>query len=411
MFLYITEVDISKDDGPGINEREFISSLLEQADDVLCAVPYPSRPENHLDVRVHYVPVSNGPRLLRFASFAIGVLRWARDVHRQTPLHGVGIRIGVLSFLPQLLSRTLRVPIFLKTLAGYGIFAPDAERRFRLVAPLLRPSYAGAARTAVLADTVSRAYMDWLGETFAISPGKLVLVPNGANTDVFSPGDRAVVRHNLSLEHFEFLIGYVGALHGWRNLSQLLDAFAGAALPSRTGLLLVGKGPDRAELEAKCIQLGIAERVVFTGHVGYDQVPEYMRALDLAVDPTVIEMKLEKKSVFGSFSQKIPQYLGCGIPVLAWDVPDNAYIVEHDVGYLIPFGEPHTVSQRMAEHLALSNSDRMSMGVRARQLAISELSIRVLAARRLDLWRQHSSRDSSRARGIFGIDEAGVREE
>ena len=55
-FVYLTEVDISVDNGPGINEREFVSALLRRhRDEVVCVLPEPQRPEVFYDAGIRYV--------------------------------------------------------------------------------------------------------------------------------------------------------------------------------------------------------------------------------------------------------------------------------------------------------------------------------------------------------------------
>ncbi len=55
-FIYITEYDISIDNGPGINEREFVNILLsEQHDEFVYIISYPTHPEIYYDSRVEYV--------------------------------------------------------------------------------------------------------------------------------------------------------------------------------------------------------------------------------------------------------------------------------------------------------------------------------------------------------------------
>ena len=55
-FAYVTEVDVSVDNGRGINEREFVKILLEDyADEVTCVLPEPEFPRNFSDPAIRYV--------------------------------------------------------------------------------------------------------------------------------------------------------------------------------------------------------------------------------------------------------------------------------------------------------------------------------------------------------------------
>lgn len=391
MYLYITDIDLSQDNGPGINEREFVDALVAQTDDVVCIAPLPAAPERYSNPRVHYIDMGRGGKLRKQALFASGLLKFVSSLAQPGQVRGVATRLGMLPIVPALVSRRLKVPLLLKTLAGYGIFSAEAEPRFRAIAWGLRPLYQYAISRAVIADTVSHAYVRWLQEEFRIPPDRLTLIPNGANTTTFRPGERSEARRIVSLERFDVLIGYVGALHGWRNLPQLIDAFAQASLPDGVGLVFVGEGPSRQDLQAQVNARGLADRVVFTGHVPYTTVPVYMQALDVAVDLTVIDMKLrDGSSVVGSFSQKIPQYLASGLPVLAWDVPDNRFIADEDLGALARYRHDRDLVDAIERLTALDPDSRVQMGGRSRRYAEEHFSAAALARRRLDLWQQVS---------------------
>jgi glycosyltransferase involved in cell wall biosynthesis len=49
--------------------------------------------------------------------------------------------------------------------------------------------------------------------------------------------------------------------------------------------LLVGGGPQENELKALTVQLGIEDKVVFTGRVPHDQVQRYYNLIDILVYP------------------------------------------------------------------------------------------------------------------------------
>ena len=55
-FIYITEYDISIDNGPGINEREFVKSLYKELkEQIVCVIPSPAYPKKYFDSRIKYV--------------------------------------------------------------------------------------------------------------------------------------------------------------------------------------------------------------------------------------------------------------------------------------------------------------------------------------------------------------------
>src|SRR5205085_3283125 len=70
--------------------------------------------------------------------------------------------------------------------------------------------------------------------------------------------------------------------------------------------LIVGDGSDRLRLEQKARQLGVAERVIFAGHISEEEKPDHYRLADAYVMPSSGE----------GFGIVYLEALACGIPVI-----------------------------------------------------------------------------------------------
>ena len=98
-------------------------------------------------------------------------------------------------------------------------------------------------------------------------------VPNGVDLSRFAPlaadGRSGPADDGLQLgwPSGEPVIGTVAALRREKNLFRLLQAFGKVAQDMPARLVVVGDGAERAGLEAAAHQLGIADRVCFTGHM------------------------------------------------------------------------------------------------------------------------------------------------
>ncbi|MGH6944066.1 MAG: glycosyltransferase [Geminicoccaceae bacterium] len=100
------------------------------------------------------------------------------------------------------------------------------------------------------------------------------------------PRDRAEVRASLGLPADAFVLGHVGRFY-WRKNHRFVIEVAAALLrhEPRVWLLLVGDGPRQGEIEAFARDLGIADRVIFTGACA--DVPRLLRgAMDAYVFPS-----------------------------------------------------------------------------------------------------------------------------
>lgn len=84
------------------------------------------------------------------------------------------------------------------------------------------------------------------------------------------------------------VLGHVGRFASQKNHAFLIDTFARyLERDPESVLVLVGKGPLQADVEAQIEQLGIGSQVRFAG--GTDDIPAYMAMFDIFVFPSFSE--------------------------------------------------------------------------------------------------------------------------
>lgn len=139
------------------------------------------------------------------------------------------------------------------------------------------------------ADAVTTICEGLRGDIVArgIPASKVTVIPNAVDIDKFAVGGQAdlELKRKLGLEHNR-LIGFIGSFYAYEGLDVLLRAVP--ALSQRhpdLRVLLVGGGPQDANLRQQAKDLGIADKVVFTGRVPHDQVQKYYDLLDVLVYP------------------------------------------------------------------------------------------------------------------------------
>ena len=84
------------------------------------------------------------------------------------------------------------------------------------------------------------------------------------------------------------VVGFVGWFVEWHRLDLLVEVFASLSNDSPVPnfkLLLVGDGPLRPQLVNQCRDLGVSDKVIFTGAVEHRRIPEVLRGIDIAVIP------------------------------------------------------------------------------------------------------------------------------
>lgn len=158
---------------------------------------------------------------------------------------------------------------------------------------------------------------------------------------------------------------YVGTLDVQDGVLELPDILSAPQL-SGAHLTIVGEGAARAELLARCHSMGLAERVTFTGHVPHERIAGLIADADIALDPAPGTELNE-----GSTMIKIAEYLGCGRPVVAYDLRETRRTAGEAALYA-PDGDRQALAELIAG-LAADGERRLALGRSARERAL-ELS-------------------------------------
>lgn len=188
---------------------------------------------------------------------------------------------------------------------------------------------------------------------------KVDVIHNGIVVDNYRADrhERGFIRRQFSIPETATIVGYVGRLSPEKGQRDLLAA-AARLVPRYPDLwiALIGDGPDRQSLAARAEELGIAQRVVFTGHL-HDVRPAH-RDLDF----------LALTSHTEGFPNVVLEAFCMGTPVLATNVGGVSEIV-HDgrTGVLI---RPHAPDEIEAGLTRLLDQPQW-----ARQLAANGRSL------------------------------------
>ena len=183
------------------------------------------------------------------------------------------------------------------------------------------------------------------------------VIPNGVDTAVFNPGDRAAARAGLGLPADALIVLFAARsvttseFKGFETLEAALPAIA-AGCAGRE-LLLVALGAEGHDA-----RVGGA-RVHFVPFVDDPaSVAEHYRAADIYLHPSRAE----------SFGLAVLEAMACGTPVVASDVGGIPEIVEDGVsGLLVPVGDPAALAaaavrlledRELRERLAAAGAER-----------------------------------------------------
>jgi glycosyltransferase involved in cell wall biosynthesis len=149
----------------------------------------------------------------------------------------------------------------------------------RLLLPLYqRTLYATFLRRAALVICLTSAMRDEVVQAFGVPADRVVVVPNGVDTELFHPGpfDRRAARELL----------FVGRLTAQKNVLTVVDAMA--HLPSDVTLRIVGDGELRDAVHRRIDELGL-RNVVLEGRLTPAELAERYRRATMLLMPSTHE--------------------------------------------------------------------------------------------------------------------------
>ncbi|WP_172388003.1 glycosyltransferase [Streptomyces sp. MNP-20] len=169
--------------------------------------------------------------------------------------------------------------------------------------------------TVAVSPAVARRLHRW-----GVPRQRISVVPNGIDADRFrfDPAARAITRRRLDLPEDAYVVGGVGRLTPGKRFDVLLRAVA--QLPEDVLALLVGTGPQEAELRELADRLRIGGRVRFAGEARHEpeatpsdgtDLPALLSAMDALASPSPEE----------AFGLALLEGLASGLPVLYADCP------------------------------------------------------------------------------------------
>ena len=118
------------------------------------------------------------------------------------------------------------------------------------------------------------------------------IIPNGVELQSFYKTE-PLSRADFGFKENDVLLVYAGRIATEKNLSFLLQSFAGVAQAlDHIYLMILGGGQKQIEDETKQLaaQLNLNQRVRFTGFISYEKLPSYIAMCDAFVTASVTEV-------------------------------------------------------------------------------------------------------------------------
>jgi glycosyltransferase involved in cell wall biosynthesis len=226
---------------------------------------------------------------------------------------------------------------------------------------LIRPRDALLSRVISVSEPTRQEHLKILGR----DPNKLTVVHNGIDLSKFSPSvSGAGVAAELGLPNSAPIIGTVSRLGETRKGVNYFVEMVAQVLPSwpDARFVVVGDGSLRSELEAQAAQLGIADRLIFTGE--RNDIPRLLAAMRVFVIPSLYE----------ACQYSLLEAMAMGKAVVATPAgvaPD--VVADHRTGLLVPLADSAGMATAVLEYRNTALVERL--GAAARDLMAHHFSV------------------------------------
>ncbi|MCO6452412.1 MAG: glycosyltransferase [Caldilineales bacterium] len=251
--------------------------------------------------------------------------------------------------------------------AGYAEYVPFAkafmeERVVDALAKYLERCH----HVITPSDSIKEMLANYAGIT-----DRVTTIPTGIDVQRFQSGDGGLIRQKYDLEQATVLVS-VSRLADEKNVKTLLRAAASVMKSnSAVWLLLIGDGPQRKDLEGLAESLGIARRVIFTGLIPFDEVPNYLHAGDVFCYASITETQ----------GLVTVEAMAAGLPIVAVGASGTSDEVSDGREGLLTANDPDTLAQaigRVLDDRALYERLRATAAEKAHNLDMMVQAERML---------------------------------
>jgi glycosyltransferase involved in cell wall biosynthesis len=185
---------------------------------------------------------------------------------------------------------------------------------------------------------VSGFTRDRIAEWSGLPSDRFRILPNCIDRTLFAPGppDPALqARYGLSGRKVLMTLARLAERERYKGVDEVLEVLPRLIreVPDLV-YLVIGEGPDRRRLEAKSAELGLSDRVMFTGYIPEDEKAAHYRLADAFAMPGRGE----------GFGIVYLEALACGIPVLGSRIDGSRdALLDGRLGLLVDPRDPEDV--------------------------------------------------------------------
>ncbi|MTI83143.1 MAG: glycosyltransferase family 4 protein [Firmicutes bacterium] len=334
-----------------------IETLMEELSSwghkiLVCAPRYPNCIENSNIFRITSVPSPTDRDYylaLPFSGRVNAILKTINPdiIHVHHPF-GLG-------WMGKKIARRLGIPVVYTCHTFYEFYnhyVPINASLANLIIRKVYKNFCNQCDTVIAPTAITRDYLRHLGVITPVS-----VIPTGIKTEKFIFGEKGWLRKRYGIAPEEKILLCVGRLGKEKNMSFIIECFAAVNKEfPETKLVMVGKGPQKDELECLAQDLGVREKVIFTGLLSKEEVIKCYRDSHLFVFASVSETQ----------GLVVSEAKSAGLPIIAVKANGVSEMVHDGVdGFLTKPSQEAFLEKIM---LLLENDDlRQQMSRKARE--------------------------------------------
>lgn len=214
---------------------------------------------------------------------------------------------------------------------------------------------------------------------------KCHIIPFGVEHQIEDVADNYIAQQETKLskeageaDNYLTKFLFVGRFAYYKGCDVLLEAFAKV---TGAELIMVGSGGMEHQLKQRAKELGIAEKILFTGPLPEEKLYEQYANCDVLVLPSVA-----RSEAFGLVQIEAMAF---GKPVINTNLPSGVpYVSVHkETGLTVEPGNVEQLTEAM-QWMADHKEERLVMGKNARKRMKAEYRLQNMTAKTLDLYKE-----------------------
>lgn len=372
--LYYGPYDISIPDGPGVNEYEFTKVLATR--EAWFIVEEPGKLVPHLpDKRTRFF--KRKTRIGNVFVFLKNEWKIAQGAHRMVKDNDIDVVVARMGRFPLsllFLSYMPGIRLAIKTSGRYwyngdaGCFREFIWRKINEFISI------HVLKRAFAVDAVSTEYCDRLKKF--LHADRVILIHNAVNARSFVPEEKPRTMAPV--------LGYVGGMPSRRGARQLVELVVRLREDHpAVRAVIAGWDNDMEAIAEEAERKGVSRQCQFLKWVDYARLPSVVRSFDIGLSmvPT------SEAETSGNSSQKVRQYLACGVPVIS--VPQgHAFLRDHKIGSLAKAEDIDAIEKAVRFWISELQKDRKAIVKRTRDYAVRKFSVEATFEQRLEFWKR-----------------------